>query len=126
MLAGIRDLITGAAVLTVRTASTKAAHHATTDSLRARLDAARQEITCLRAENATLESGRVLVVSDVPGERRALEGRRAGWARCWDAQVGHTSGPEDPVVFAVTGHRIASSWADGSKASPSGLATTTV
>jgi len=35
-------------------------------------------------------------------------------------------GREDPVVFAVTGHRIASWWADGSNASPSGLATTTV
>src|SRR5260370_15923972 len=48
------------------------------------------------------ESGRVLVVSDAPGERRAVEGRRAGRVRCRDVQVGHATGPEDPVVFAVT------------------------
>ena len=51
---GIRDLITGLRSSPSRTASTKVAQRATADSLRARLDAARQEITRLRAENATL------------------------------------------------------------------------
>jgi hypothetical protein len=39
---------------TARTASTRAAQRATAESLRARLDAAHEEITRLRAENAAL------------------------------------------------------------------------
>jgi hypothetical protein len=51
---GIRDLITRLRTQPARTASTRAAQRATADSLRARLDAAHQEITRLRAENTTL------------------------------------------------------------------------
>jgi Family of unknown function (DUF6262) len=51
---GIRDLITRLRTEPPRPASTPAAQRATTESLRARLDAARQEITRLRAENSTL------------------------------------------------------------------------
>ena len=51
---GIRDLITRLRTQPARTASTRAAQRATADSLRARLDAAHQEITRLRAENSTL------------------------------------------------------------------------
>ena len=66
---GIRDLITRLRSSPSRTATTKAAHRATADSLRARLDAARQEITRLRAENATLreQAARQL------GQQRARE-----------------------------------------------------
>jgi cell division protein FtsB len=69
MLAGIRDLITGLLPSPSRTASTKAAHPATTDWLRARVDAASQEITRLHAENATLreQAARQL------GQQRAQE-----------------------------------------------------
>jgi hypothetical protein len=51
---GVRDLITRLRTQPARTASTRAAQRATADSLRARLDAAHQEITRLRAENTTL------------------------------------------------------------------------
>jgi len=51
---GIRDLITRLRSEPSRAASTRAAQRATAESLRARLDAARQEISRLRAENATL------------------------------------------------------------------------
>jgi hypothetical protein len=50
----IRDLITRLRTEPSQPASTPAAQRATAESLRARLDAARQEITRLRAENATL------------------------------------------------------------------------
>ena len=51
---GVRDLITRLRTQPARTPSTRAAQRATADSLRARLDAAHEEITRLRAENATL------------------------------------------------------------------------
>lgn len=51
---GIRDLITRLRSEPSRVANTRAAQRATAESLRARLDAARQEISRLRAENATL------------------------------------------------------------------------
>jgi len=51
---GIRDLITRLRTQPPRPASTRAAQRATAASLRARLDAATQEINRLRAENATL------------------------------------------------------------------------
>ena len=51
---GIRELITCLRSAPPGTPSTPAAHRATAESLRARLDAARDEITRLRAENATL------------------------------------------------------------------------
>ena len=50
----IRDLITRLRTEPSQPASTPATQRATAESLRARLDAARQEITRLRAENATL------------------------------------------------------------------------
>ena len=50
----VRDLITRLRTEPSQPASTPAAQRATAESLRARLDAARQEITRLRAENATL------------------------------------------------------------------------
>jgi hypothetical protein len=50
----IRDLITRLRTQPSRPASTRAAQRATAQSLRARLDAAAQEISRLRAENATL------------------------------------------------------------------------
>jgi Family of unknown function (DUF6262) len=50
----IRDLITRLRTEPARTASTRAAQRATAESLRARLDAAHEEITRLRAENAAL------------------------------------------------------------------------
>jgi hypothetical protein len=49
-----RDLITRLRSQPSPTATTPTAQRATAESLRARLDAARQEITRLRAENATL------------------------------------------------------------------------
>ena len=49
-----RDLITRLRTEPARTASTPAAQRASAESLRARLDAAHDEITRLRAENATL------------------------------------------------------------------------
>jgi len=51
---GARDLITRLRTEPARTASTRAAQRASAESLRARLDAAHQEITRLRAENAAL------------------------------------------------------------------------
>ena len=51
---GIRDLITRLRTEPSRPASTRAAQRASAESLRARLDAAAQEISRLRAENATL------------------------------------------------------------------------
>ena len=51
---GARDLITRLRTQPARPASTRAAHRASAESLRARLDAATQEISRLRAENATL------------------------------------------------------------------------
>ena len=51
---GIRDLITRLRTEPSRPARTRAAQRATAESLRARLDAAAQEISRLRAENATL------------------------------------------------------------------------
>jgi hypothetical protein len=51
---GIRDLITRLRAEPSRPASTPAAQRATAESLRARLNAAAQEISRLRAENATL------------------------------------------------------------------------
>lgn len=51
---GIRDLITRLRTPPSRPASTRAAQRASGESLRARLDAATQEISRLRAENATL------------------------------------------------------------------------
>lgn len=51
---GIRDLITRLRTEPSRPPSTRAAQRATAESLRARLDAAAQEISRLRAENATL------------------------------------------------------------------------
>ncbi len=51
---GIRELITRLRSAPPGTPGTPAAHRATAESLRARLDAAREEITRLRAENATL------------------------------------------------------------------------
>jgi hypothetical protein len=51
---GIRDLIARLRSEPSPAASTRAAQRATAESLRTRLDAARQEITRLRAENATL------------------------------------------------------------------------
>ena len=51
---GIRDLITRLRTEPSRAASTRAAQRATAESLRARLDAAAQEISRLRAEKATL------------------------------------------------------------------------
>jgi hypothetical protein len=51
---GVRDLITRLRTQPARTPSTRAAQRATADSLRARLDAAHQEITRLRAENTAL------------------------------------------------------------------------
>lgn len=50
----VRDLITRLRTEPARTASTRAAQRATAESLRARLDAAHEEITRLRAENAAL------------------------------------------------------------------------
>lgn len=50
----IRDLITRLRTKPSRPASTRAAQRASAESLRARLDAAAQEISRLRAENATL------------------------------------------------------------------------
>ena len=50
----IRDLITRLRTEPAPTPSTRAAHRATAESLRARLDAAREEITRLRAENTAL------------------------------------------------------------------------
>ena len=50
----VRDLITRLRTEPARTARTRAAQRATAESLRARLDAAHQEITRLRAENAAL------------------------------------------------------------------------
>ena len=51
---GTRDLINRLRSEPRSAASTKAAQRATAESLRARLDAAHEEITRLRAENATL------------------------------------------------------------------------
>lgn len=51
---GIRDLITRLRIEPSRPASTRAAQRASAESLRARLHAAAQEISRLRAENATL------------------------------------------------------------------------
>jgi hypothetical protein len=51
---GIRNLITRLRTEPSRPASTRAAQRATAESLRARLDASAQEISRLRAENATL------------------------------------------------------------------------
>jgi hypothetical protein len=50
----VRDLIARLRTEPARTASTRAAQRATAESLRARLDAAHEEITRLRAENAAL------------------------------------------------------------------------
>ncbi len=50
----VRDMITRLRSQPRRTASIPAAQRATAESLRARLDAAREEITRLRTENATL------------------------------------------------------------------------
>lgn len=50
----IRDLITRLRIESSRPASTRAAQRASAESLRARLHAAAQEISRLRAENATL------------------------------------------------------------------------
>lgn len=65
----IRDLITRLRTEPSRPARARAAQRATTESLRARLDAAAQEINRLRAENATLreQAARHL------GQRRAQE-----------------------------------------------------
>jgi hypothetical protein len=71
-------------------------------------------------------SRRVLVVWDAPDGSRAVKGRRAARVRCRDVQLEHAAGPEDPVVVAAAGHRTASWLVTGSKASPSGLAMTTV
>ena len=49
-----RDLITRLRTEPARAATTRAAQRATAESLRARLDAAHEEITRLRAENAAL------------------------------------------------------------------------
>jgi hypothetical protein len=67
----IRDLITRLRTEPSQPASTPAAQRATAESLRARLDAARQEVTRLRAENATLreQAARHL------GQQRAQEHR---------------------------------------------------
>ena len=51
---GIRDLISRLRSGPARSAATRAAQRATAESLRARLNAAREEITRLRAENAVL------------------------------------------------------------------------
>jgi hypothetical protein len=51
---GIRDLITRLRSQPSRPATTPAARRATAESLHARLDSAREEITRLRAENAIL------------------------------------------------------------------------
>lgn len=51
---GARDLITRLRTEPARAASTRAAQRASAESLRARLDAAHEEITRLRAENAAL------------------------------------------------------------------------
>ena len=65
----IRDLITRLRTQQSHPARTRAAQRATTASLRARLDAAAQEINRLRAENATLRAHAARLL----GRQRAQE-----------------------------------------------------